>query len=110
MWARICEIILGLWLIASSFIFSPKTLLTPLFILLFATLSFSDKLNKMHLLQTLPAAYLLYLAYSYPTSDLPFGLQNYILIALSLLMFAVIPSQASDPPRPWQKFLRRSKE
>lgn len=110
MWARICELILGVWLILSYFIFSISSITAAFFILLFAALSFIDKLGKTHLLQALPAAYLLYAAYSYPTPLLPFGLQNYILIAFSLLMFAIIPSHASDHPRPWKRFLRRSKE
>ena len=107
MWARICECVLGIWLILSYFIFSIGSIGAALFIFLFAALSFIDKLNKMHLLQVFPAAYLLYTAYSYPTPFLPFGLQNYIFIALFLLMFAIIPSHASDHPRPWKWFLRK---
>jgi len=109
MWARICEMILGLWLIVSYFIFptgSLHDLCAAILILLFAALSYIPSLNKIHLLQVLPAAYLLSLGYSYPTPILPFGLQNYILIALTLLMFALIPSNASDHPRPWKKFLK----
>lgn len=100
MWARIAEILLGLWLIASYFLFSTNALIAAFFILLFATLSYIDKLNKMHLLQILPAAGLLYVGY---TSNL----QNEILVALSLLMFAIIPSNASDHPRPWKRFLQK---
>ncbi len=109
MWARISEIVLGIWLLASYFIFATGSwhdLAIAFFISLFALLSFRENLNKMHLLQVIPAGWLLYLSYSYPKYILPFGYQNYILIALSLLMFAIIPSNASDHPRPWKKFLQ----
>ena len=109
MWARICELILGIWLAASYWIFSMDdwgVLASALSVLLFAALSFCDKLNKIHLLEALPASWLLYIAYSYPVPWLPFGLQNLILTAFSLLMFAIIPSRASDHPSPWKKFLQ----
>jgi hypothetical protein len=112
MWARNSELILGVWLFISHFIFSNTLwddLAIALLILLFAALSFHDKLNKMHLLQVIPAGWLLYIGYTYPTYILPFGIQNYILVALTLLMFAIIPSNASDHPRPWKRFLKRER-
>lgn len=113
MWARVCEIVLGIWLIAGHFIFSTslsEDLAVAFLIFVFSLLSFIGKLNKMHLLQIVPASWLFYLAFSYPTPWLPFYLQNYILIALCLLVFAIIPSRASEPPRPWKKFLDREAE
>lgn len=111
MWARISELILAGWLLISLFLFSHGDHLlgwtdfaTPFAIALLAALSFVNRLNKMHLLQSIPAGLLLYVSYSYPTPWLPFGLQNYILTALFLLVFMVIPSHAFDAPRPWKKF------
>jgi hypothetical protein len=113
MWARISEIICGLWLIGSRFFLSygdmplnESDFIIPALTLLFAALSYVGPLNKMHLFQVIPAGWLLYISYSYPTPWLPFGLQNHILVALLLLTFALIPSKASDHPRPWKKFLR----
>lgn len=113
MWARISEICLAIWLFISRWIFSYGTLslgiedfLIPAMILLFAALSYIEKLNKMHLLQVIPALWLLWISYTYPTPWLPFGLQNHILTALFVLMLAIIPSHASDHPRPWKKFLK----
>jgi hypothetical protein len=97
------------WLIASHFLFSLTgwdDLVLGFFVILFAALSFFDRLNKMHLFQILPAGWLLYLSYSYPTPWLPFFMQNYILTAISILMFAIIPSNASEHPRPWKSFLK----
>lgn len=112
MWARISEIILGVWLFASHFIFSTRLaadFVCSFLILLFALLSYIDRLNKMHLLQVIPAGWLLYLSYTYSTPWLPFFMQNYILIALCLLMFCLVPSRAFDHPRPWRKFLHQSR-
>jgi len=109
MWARIAEWVLGTWLILSHFLFSTQNtsdLVAAFFILLLATLSFFNKLNKMHLLEVFPAGWLFYIGYSFPTPWLPFSMQNYILTALSILMFSVIPSNASDHPRPWKRFFK----
>lgn len=109
MWARYCEIGLGIWLGVSHFVFFTETyhdLITACLIVLFAALSFAKNLNKMHLLQILPIGWLLYTSYTYPTPFLPFGLQNHILVALTLSMFAIIPSNASEHPRPWKRFLK----
>ncbi|PIS03403.1 MAG: hypothetical protein COT85_00380 [Chlamydiae bacterium CG10_big_fil_rev_8_21_14_0_10_42_34] len=109
MWARIIEIFIGIWLIISHFLFQTSgfdDLIAGGFIILFASLSFVDRLNKMHLCHIFPTGWLLYLSYSYPTPYLPFFMQNYILSALNVLMFAIIPSHASDHPRPWKKFLK----
>jgi hypothetical protein len=113
-WARISEIILGIWLIASYFLFATDKIgdfITAFFVILFASLSYIEKINKIHLFQVLPAAWLLYLGYAYPTPWLPFYMQNYLLVALCILMFAIVPSHASDHPRAWKRFLKsRSKE
>lgn len=109
MWARIIELSIATWLIVSRFLFSYGDLAwnwtdmaIPALVILCASLSFLESLNKMHLLQVLPAFWLLYISYSYPTPWLPFGLQNHILVALLLVTFAIIPCRASEPPRPWR--------
>ncbi|MBX7067396.1 MAG: hypothetical protein K1X28_09210 [Parachlamydiales bacterium] len=110
MWARICEILLGLWLFASHFLFTLHDWIDAAcasMIIIFSALSFFETLNKMHLLQVLPAAVLLYVSYSLPSPHLPLTMQNYILVGLGLIMFAIIPSHASEPPRPWKKFLNK---
>ena len=111
MWARIIEFILAAWLLASRFLLpygnlplNASDFAIPFLIILFAALSFFESWNKMHLLQVIPAGWLLYISYSYPTPWLPFGLQNHISVALFLLLFAIIPSHASDHPRPWKRF------
>lgn len=108
MWGRISEIILAFWLFISYFIFeyqSIQALICGVLMLLFALLSYAPRLNKMHLFQVVPAGWLLFMGYSYPTPWLPMGLQNYVVVGVLLLMFTIIPSNASDHPRPWKRFL-----
>lgn len=107
MWPRICEIILGIWLIMCHFLFPFADWIgigSAILIFLFAGLSFIESINKIHLLQIIPAGMLFYASYSFPTSNLPIVLQNNILVGLSLLVFAIIPTKACEPPRPWKKF------
>lgn len=101
MWARICEILLAIWLLFSHQDWVGVA--CAILILIFASLCYIERLNKMHLLQVMPAAILFYVSYTAPM-PLPIAMQNYILVALSLLVFAIVPSKASDPPRPWRKF------
>ncbi len=108
-WARLSEIFIGIALLLSRQLFSATDwigVLSGAITILFALLSYRESLNKMHLLQVLPIGLLFYTGYTYPTFQLPLFLQLYILIALLLLMFAIIPSHASEPPRPWKKFLK----
>ncbi len=105
MWARIGEIILGIWLILSFFIFDdrhPSSFIAAGLIFLFALLSYSKHLSKMHLCHIIPIGLLFYVSYSYPTPWLPMGLQNYIVTALLLLIFTIVPSHASDSPESWR--------
>ena len=110
MWARIFEQLIGLWLIASYFLFaktSPEDWIIGTLVFVIASLCYVEKIGKLHLLQIGPVLWLLYLGYSYPTPWLPFSMQNDILVAFLLLMFCIIPSKASAPPKPWRVFLER---
>lgn len=106
MWARTIELLIALWMLISYFFYSyaGNHLVITALIVIFAGLSFLEKLNKMHLLNVIPAFWLLAIAYTYPTPLLPFSYQSYILAALFLLLFAIIPSRASEPPLAWQRF------
>lgn len=106
MWARVSEIILGIWLFVSHFLFmtSIMDIVAAVLILAFSGLSFISNLNKMHLLQVIPVGYLLYAGYSAPCISA--SVQNDILVALFLLLFCIIPSQATKPPRAWRRQIR----
>jgi hypothetical protein len=111
MWARIAELLLGGWLIASPFVLSPERQLMELlcgssFIVL-AALSFTQRWRTAHRLSIVIALVLASAAYfgaSYPPSA---AQQNDIITGLLVLMFAIVPSEASLPPRSWRSFHTR---
>lgn len=113
MWARICEIFLGVWLIASHALFHVSigiNFALAILIVIFAALSYIPSINKLHLLQVFPAAILLIRSYAFPSTDLPLFMQNDILVGLCLLLFAVIPSHASDHPRSWKRYFQKNND
>ena len=111
MWARVVEIMLGCWLAMSPFIFRhaaeatmfwANDLTCALIVVTLATLSFWEPARKSHLGILVIALWLVgygYFGAPYPT---PGALQNDILVGLLLLMLAIIPSEASLPPRAWR--------
>jgi hypothetical protein len=113
MWPRICEALLGAWLLASpsffghssSWVMRTADLSAGLLILLFALASFANAFRRAHLATVFVAALLI--AFSYVASPMPrsAGVQNDILVGLILMMTAIIPSEANRPPRAWRKYL-----
>lgn len=111
MWPRIAELLIAIWLAVSPFAFdSPiaSDLTCAILIALFALLSFSERLNKMHLLTLLVATWLTLLPFF--ADHVTAAMQNSLYFGLFLLMLALVPSQAHLPPRPWRKFLTHKKE
>jgi len=116
MWARVIEVMLGCWLALSPFIFRHAAedrmlwfndLSSATIVILLALISFWPPLRYAHLGSFLVALWLIafgFLASSYPA---PPALQNDIGVGLLLLMFAIIPNEATQPPRPWRDFLTK---
>jgi hypothetical protein len=111
MWGRYAELLLGSWLIASPFVLSPERQLMELlcgssFIVL-ASLSFVQRFRTAHRVSIVIALLFASAAYfgaSYPPSA---AQQNDIIAGLLVLMFAIVPSEASLPPRTWRSFHAR---
>ena len=112
MWSRAIEVLLGIWLLASPFVFAfpaerPAWWLNDLaaggFVILFGLLSFWNPVRKAHLLSLLVACWLIAFAYYHGLGDAPPASQNHLAVGLALLMFAVIPNHASDPPHSWSE-------
>jgi hypothetical protein len=112
MWARVIEVMLGCWLAMSPFIFrhGPEEkflwfsdLFSALLVILLALISFWPPLRFAHVANLLVALWLIAFGFwaSYPV---PPALQNDIVVGLLLLMFAIIPNEATLPPRPWREF------
>jgi hypothetical protein len=107
MWARVVEVMLGLWLAASPFIFRHAAGQTAFWvndfacafaIIALALLSFWQRLAYAHLAIGLVALWLIAFGYLTPYPAPPAS-QNHILLGLVLLMFAIIPNDATEERR-----------
>jgi peptidoglycan/LPS O-acetylase OafA/YrhL len=117
MWPRIVEVMLGCWLVVSPFIFRHPAEATFLWandfaagavviaIALTACWPSAEKLRLLNLLTALYLALVAYLVGGTPPPPAPY--QNYMTLALLLLILAVIPTRATLPPRAWQEFYEK---
>lgn len=116
MWGRSIEVMLGLWLLISPFLFghfekgaglAPLTvsdLAAGSAVLLLGVLSFWRRTARAHLGQFAVAAWLI--AYGRFGFDFPPppGAQNELLVGLVLVLIAVIPNRSEEPPPRWRAF------
>ena len=111
MWARVVEFMLGCWLAVSPFVFRHENpqlwtldFALSLAVMVLALVSYWHPLRFAHLvLIVLALAMIGWGRFSggLDGADLAAGYQNYILVGLLLLMFAIVPNQASEPPASW---------
>jgi hypothetical protein len=115
MWARVVEVMLGCWLAVSPFVFRhageeralwTNDLLCASIVVALALLSFWRPSRHAHLLTCAVALWLIGFGYLMSPHPTPPALQNDILVGWLLLMFAIIPNEASLPPRSWRSFSR----
>lgn len=119
MWARTVEIMLGVWLAISPFVFGhmpePQAwwindFACGLLIITFACLSFWHPTRHAHLLHIAVGFWMFAFAYYqrfwvYPdVQHAPAELQNLAATAFLLLMFAILPNDATRPPSSWERF------
>lgn len=110
MWARVVEIMTAMWLAVSPFVFGFADDLVllwadlgiALLICTFAGFSYWPPTRHAHLLTLLVALGLIVWG-RFPDSPPPYYHQNHIVIGLFLLMMAIIPNDASQPPPEWRK-------
>jgi hypothetical protein len=116
MWPRIMELVIAAWLAASPFVFGSINGPTKFWasdfaaaaaIAILALASFAERTRRAHVLELLVAAWLLGFGYLASAEPLP-NLQNNILTAMVLMMVAIIPTPATEPPRAWKEFLAGS--
>jgi len=119
MWARIVELMLGIWLAISAFVFGyasenaflqTSDLVCAALVAVFALGSYRPKMEKIHLLHIGVAAWLIGCAFLRPDPPPAAPYQNYVVTGLLLIMFAVIPSRASQPPHSWEEFMAGEEE
>jgi hypothetical protein len=119
MWPRVVEVMFGVWLLLSPFIFSYSTesrlefawisdFLSGLLIIAFGLASYSARFWWAHFLSCLVAAYMISVGYFALDGIYVPAAQNHILIGMLVLMFAVLPNHTNDKPEKWQKFNGKS--
>ena len=111
MWPRVAESMLGLWLILSPLIFrgteaverfAVVDVAAGAAVVVFSLLSFWRPTEWAHLgtaVLALGVGAYAYLAWTRPG---PPAAQNEIFVSLVLVLLAIIPNEASRPPRPWR--------
>lgn len=112
MWSRDFEGMLGCWLLLSPLIFHygernygfwEHNLACGTLIILLALFSYWKPTRAAHWFQPLVGCWLVGFAYAQGLGDASGMAQNHLLVGLLLMMFGVIPNQASAPPAAWQK-------
>jgi hypothetical protein len=110
-WPRYCEMLLGLWLLAVPWIlnygdsdtFRTINIAAATGILLLDILSVTLYKRYAHLAVLGIAFGLLTHAYFAALAEAT-GTQNNIIVALLLLIFAILPTEATLPPPSWREF------
>jgi len=116
MWPRIADLCPAAWLAASPWVIpapagdeaSLRThaLAGAAFIALFALLSFRAAWEKAHLLSLAPALWIIGVAFLQPDPPPAAAYQNFVVTGLTLLLFVILPSRASESPRAWREYWR----
>ena len=116
MWARVAEVMMGLWLVVSPFIFRhppeqtgwwANDLICGTLVVLFGLLAFWRPLRNAHAGTLVVALWLCGFAFFSSGTEHPPALQNYMTVGLLLFMLALVPSEAELPPPRWRAFLAR---
>ena len=118
MWPRIVEVMLGIWLTVSPFIFrlEPQQttvwivdLLAGALVMIFALIAVWPRFSKVRLAVT-GLGILLALWGYFQTRPIAAFHQNHIALGLLLVMLSIIPGQASLPPVPWRSAAMKKNE
>lgn len=116
MWARVVEVMLGCWLAVSPFVFRHEPaerilwvsdLLSAFVVVVLALASFWSPLRYAHLAIVLVGLWLIVFGFLAPYPTAP-AFQNDIVVGLLLLIFAIVPNEASQPPKPWLRHLEEN--
>jgi hypothetical protein len=112
MWARVVELMIGLWLCispllfrgtASAQAFTAIDLTAGSAVVVLSLLSFWSRTARAHLVTLVLAIGLGAFAWlAWPRPGPP-AAQNELMAAMLLALFAIIPNEASAPPRPWRR-------
>jgi hypothetical protein len=110
MWARVSEVWLGAWLLVSPLVFrntesveafAARDVVVGSIVVVLSLLSFWRPTAHAHLLTALLALGFGLAAYAVPRPGPP-AAQNEIAVAMLLVLLAIVPNEASRPPRGWR--------
>lgn len=111
MWARVMEFALGCWVLCSPFIFRAEhrgamislvDFACGAMIISFALLSYLERTRYAHLGTLVLSLGMIIVPRVMLAPEVPPAGENFMMIGLLLLMFAMVPNQASRPPQAWQ--------
>ena len=113
MWPRYIEVMLGLWLLVSPFVFRyegewvglwANDFLCGALIVAIALSTHWTPLRRLHVLELVIALWLIGFGWANGRGS-ELGLyHNYIVTGLLVAMHAIIPTASSSPPPAWQRF------
>lgn len=113
MWPRVVEVMLGLWLLVSPFVFRhpagervlwASDLVCAVAVATLALLSYRERWRRVHLFELAVSGWLVLFGYLGGGEGRPPGFQNALFVGLTLLLLNIIPSEANQPPRKWREF------
>lgn len=113
MWARAIEIAVSLWLFASLFVldvgstaFAWCVAFAAAAVLAFAVCALTTvRLQRIHLASPFAALFIFFSAHLLADPKAPF-VQSAATASLLILMFAIVPTRSTIPPKGWETFNR----
>lgn len=110
MGARHAEFGLGLWMLVAPFVFGhardpgllAHDLVLAALLLIVPLLCYHRALERLHLLLLLVAAWMIGFGWWHVRGDPLPAYENHVLVGMCVLMTAIIPSRATEPPRAWR--------
>lgn len=111
MWARVIEGMLGCWLLVTPLVFRGTTavedyttsaLVSGAVVIVMALLSFWEPTRLARFVTLGVSLWLALHGYFAAERPGPPAAQNEIMIGLTILLFAIIPNDASQPPTAWR--------
>lgn len=112
MWPRVVELMLGIWLAISPFVFrgTPEVreyavndAITGSLVVVVSLSCFWRPMRRAHLATLALGVWLAAFGYFSAERPGPPAAQNDIVVGLLLLVFAILPSEATLPPVPWRR-------
>lgn len=114
MWGRVVEMMTAVWLLLSPFIFGAQAdaavlwgdVATALLIAILSALSYWHPMRYAHVAILLIAVGLVLVGRFVTPPPASPAQQNHIFVGFFLMMIAIVPNTASQPPRVWQRSIQ----